>query len=551
MTARREGSLASPLASAAITRGKESIFVPMMKLFHLLEFKYVPVSRVFICWMLGVSFFGVGQLNVALASIIPGPLFCDHAVLQRDKPVPVWGFATPGEKIVVSHRGHVVTANANAEGRWIATLPAMAASAVGADLTIAGDETVTLRDVLVGEVWLCSGQSNMAWNVARSANAEQEIAAANFPLLRHIKIQGRSSAEPQSTVKTSGWEPTTPATVGAFSAVGYFFGRHLQRELGVPVGLVNSCWSGSQIEAWMSREVLDRESAFEVVAKRWNEVLAEYPEKKAEYDQRMAEWEKIETAAKAANPNATEMKRVGRPEVPLGPGHYNAPTGLYNGMIHPLLPLALRGTIWYQGEGNAARAAEYAGLFKALIQSWRAEFRQGDFPFYWVQLANRYHRRPIWTELRAAQTETLAVANTGQAVTIDIGERDQTHARNKQDVGRRLALIALAKTYGRDIEYSGPMFTGVEREGTALRVRFTHAMGGLIARGGAMASLEVAGDDGNYVPAAGHIDGETLLVSAPGVEDPVAVRYAWAENPSSNLYNTAGLPAAPFRSKKP
>jgi sialate O-acetylesterase len=492
--------------------------------------------------------FVMGSGNLVHGALTLGPLFTDHAVLQRDKPVAIWGLAEPEEEVQVRFHNQTAHARADAEGRWVAVLNALPAIAEGAELTVTGRETITLKDVVVGEVWLCSGQSNMVWTVARSDNAEQEIAAANFPAIRHIKIQGKVAASPQRDVKTTGWELATADKVGDFTAVGYFFGRHLHRELGVPVGLINSAWAGSQIEAWLSRQAIESDPAFAVIPKRWSQILADYPKMKAEYDRKMSEWQSDQ--AKSSEADATAKKRPSKPELPFGPGHYNTPSGLYNSMIHPLLPYALRGTIWYQGEGNAARAGEYAKLFSTLITSWRADFGQGEFPFYWVQLANRGGRRP-WPELREAQTETLKVPNTGQALAIDIGDSNDTHPRNKQEVGRRLALIALAKTYGRSVAFSGPQFLSAQREGGSMRVRFSHADGGLVVRGGPVQSLEVAGEDGVYVSAEGTIEGDTLVARSSALKHPVAVRYAWHPDPKANLYNQAGLPVAPFRSLKP
>ncbi|MDO8543088.1 MAG: sialate O-acetylesterase [Opitutaceae bacterium] len=491
---------------------------------------------------------------VIRADVIPAPLFTDGAVLQRDKPLPVWGRADAGEKVAVSFRGETVHATAGPDGRWIVFLQAAPASAEGTVLTLSGKNLVTLRDIVVGDVWLASGQSNMEWPVSRAANAEQEIASARYPLLRQIRIERTVGEAPADLVKTTGWQPSTPATVGAFSAVAYFFARELHQKLGIPFGIINSSWGGTPVEAWMSPAALASDPRFAVVQERWQKVLADFPAANAAFDRRLADWTQAEAAAKAGNAavHADWIRKNPRPRPPRGPADPWSPAGLFNGMINPLLPCALRGTIWYQGENNVDRAAEYHALFSAMITTWRAHFAQGDFPFYWVNLAN--FNAPgdptgvAYAFLREAQTKTLALPNTGQALAIDIGHADDIHPTNKQDVGRRLALLAKRRVYDLVVDDTGPTFASITREGTALRVRFTNAETGLIARDKPVQSLEVAGADKVFRPALGKIDRDMLIVSSPQVKQPVAVRYAWRNAPEANLYNGAGLPAVPFRS---
>ncbi|MBL9187347.1 MAG: sialate O-acetylesterase [Opitutaceae bacterium] len=490
------------------------------------------------------------------AEVTLAPLFSDGAVLQRDKPVPIWGRAEAGEKITVTFAGQRREATAAADGRWLVLLEPLAAAAQGADLTVAGKNTLVLRDVVVGEVWLASGQSNMAWPVSRAADAAAEIAAANFPLLRHVQIERTVATAPADAVKTTGWQRATPQTAGAFTAVGYFFARDLHRKLGVPIGLINSSWGGTPVEAWMSPAALSADPRFELVGERWRKNLEEFPAAKAAHDERQAAWTKAAAAAQAQGKPAHEafLKKNPRPRAPRGPGDPWTPSGLFNGMINPLLPYALRGAIWYQGESNAERAGEYHALFAAMIRAWRAHFGQGDIPFYWVSLANYAvagdggERGRSYAFLREAQTQTLALPNTGQALAIDIGEPKNIHPTNKQEVGRRLALLARHRTYGLITDDTGPTFGGAVREGNALRVRFTHASGGLIARDKPVQSLEITGADRVFHPAEGRIERDTLLVRAAAVREPVAVRYAWINAPEANLYNGAGLPAVPFRS---
>lgn len=506
------------------------------------------------------------------------PLFTDHAVLQRDKPVPVWGRADPGEPVLVKFRDQSRQTTAGADGRWIVYLDALPASSEGAELAVTGKNILTLRDVVVGEVWLCAGQSNMEFTVearagtwqarSRVANAPAEIAAASFPLIRHVRIAPTVAETPADTAPTGGWQPTTPQTVGGFTAVGYFFARDIFQKLGVPVGLVHSSSGGTPVESWLSPAALATRPDFAVVTTRWRQALADYPANQSAYEAALAAWTKAEATAKrdaTAAGAKTKPKSDGQkiyaawlqknppPRAPRGPGDSWTPAGLFNGMINPLLPYALRGALWYQGESNADRAAEYPALFAAMITAWRAHFGQGDFPFYWVNLAN--YKIPAdptaaaWAFLREAQTQTLALPNTGQALAIDLGSPTDIHPTNKQDVGRRLALLAKNRVYGVTGDDTGPTFADAGREGPALRVRFTHASG-LNSRDKPTQSLELAGADKVFHPATAKIERESLLVSSPAVKDPVAVRYAWRNAPAANLFNGAGLPAVPFRSDR-
>jgi sialate O-acetylesterase len=499
------------------------------------------------------------------ADVTPAPLFTDHAVLQRDKPVAIWGRATPGEKVTVRFAAQQRSATTGTDGRWIVLLDALATASEGAELTIAGKNTVVVHDVVVGDVWLCSGQSNMEFAVSRAINAPREIAAANFPLLRHVKIDRRVASAPADAVKTMGWQSTTPATVGAFTAVGYFFARDLHQKLGVPIGIVNSSWGGTPVESWMSPVALANDPAFKIVAERWERDLAAYPTAKPPYDAWLADWRNGEATAKAKGEPAHRAWLEKNPwrRAPRGPGDSWTPAGLFNGMINPLVPYALRGVLWYQGESNAEHAAEYHALFATMITAWRAHFGQGDVPFYWVSLANyKVPEDPTgmsYAFLREAQTQTLSLPDTGQAIAIDIGNPDDIHPTNKQEVGHRLALLARNRVYGLVADDTGPTFASQTRENlppapggrggsAALRVRFTHTDGGLIAHDKPVQSLELAGADRVFHAATAVIDRDTLLVSAPEVKEPVAVRYAWRNAPEANLYNGAGLPAVPFRS---
>ncbi len=497
----------------------------------------------------------LGATACARADVTLAPLFTDHAVLQRDRLIPVWGKATAGETVSVTFHGQTVNNVAAGDGRWSVLLPISAASADGADLVVAGqNNTLTCHDVVVGEVWLCSGQSNMEFALNRAQDAAAEIAAANYPRIRAVKVTRNRADEPVDTVPTSGWQTATPATAGAFTAVGYFFARDLQAKLGVPIGLIDSTWGGTPIEAWMSSAALQSDPAFAVVDERWKKVLADYPEAKVRSDREIAAWTAAEKAAAGAGAakHAAFLKDHPKPREPLGPTSGSFPRGLFNGMINPLLPYGIRGVLWYQGETNAIRASEYHALFAAMIRNWRTHFANEELPFFWVNLAN--YKEPAdktgvsYALLREAQTETLSLPHTGQALAVDIGNPNDIHPTNKQEVGRRLALLAKNEVYDIPADDTGPTFAGVTVEGNALRVRFTHANNGLVAHDRPVQSLEIAGADKKFYPATAKIEHDTLLVSSPQVPAPVAVRYAWSNSPVANLYNGSGLPAVPFRS---
>lgn len=474
--------------------------------------------------------------------------FGSNAVIQRDKPIPVWGAADAGEKVTVQFGRRTASATTGADGRWRVTLDALPASDKPAELIITGKNQVVFTNILVGDVWLCGGQSNMEWNVARTDNAAAEIAAANHPGIRYIKID-RAIASAPAARATGIWRLCTPREIGPCSAVAYFFARDINRETGVPIGIIQSSWSGAMIESYMPPATLAA-PAFPNVAARWKQTLAAYPRNKEKYDADRAAWEKERDAA--AEKNSPFKKPA--PREPVGIGHRDEPSGIYNAMVAPLAPAGLRGFLWYQGEGNALRFDEYRELFATMITSWRATFAQGDLPFYWVQLPNYKAGRGTARArafLREAQDQTLALPNTGQAVTIDVGNPDDEHPTNKQEVGRRLALIALTKQYGKSVAFENPRFVSARAEGSAMRVTLAHASG-LALRGTAAPAFEVAGADRVFRSATARIEtksgGVTLLVSSPEVAAPVAVRYAWFNDPAANLHNAAGLPLTPFRS---
>ncbi len=476
------------------------------------------------------------------ADVVFAPFFRDNAVLQREKIVPVWGRADPGEKVTVTFQSQTLDTVADDMGRWSVKFAPMPACAAPSELVAKGKNTVTVRNVLVGEVWLCSGQSNMVWLVKYTLNAQDEIAAADYPLIRHFNTPHVSAARPCDDVGGE-WQVCGPATAGEFSGAAFYFGRELFKKLNVPIGLLNSSWGGTHIESWMNPHAASPDDAvWRLVLTRWQGAMKTYPARAEKYEN------DLDASSREAAAARMEGRQYTRPVLrkPDGAGSRSQPGALYNAMIAPFLPTAIRGAIWYQGEANAPRYAEYRTLFPEMIRQWRAAFGQGDFPFYHVQLANFTISVP-WAFQREAQEYALKLPNTGQAVSIDIGESKNIHPKNKQEVGRRLALVALANTYNLGGECSGPRFAGVTRENGALRVTLDHAAG-LNTKDPALPGFVIAGADKKFVAAKARIDGETIIVSAKSVKDPVAVRYAWASDPPAPLYNGAELPAAPFRS---
>lgn len=488
----------------------------------------------------------------ASAEVKPHALFSDNMVLQQGVPINVWGTARAGERITVKVATQEVSAVADSAGRWSVKLEAMKAGGP-LSMTIAGENSITLKNVMAGEVWIASGQSNMQWPVRAATNAEQEIAAADHPNLRLFTVPRVVASKPQDEI-TGKWEVCTPQTVGDFSAVAYFFGRDLQKALDVPVGMIHTSWGGTPAEAWTSMAVLEGDPAFKSILDSWTARFKDYrsvvDKHVKTYSNTVREWLESADAAEAAG------KPIGPPKVdfPADPRlSPHRPAGLYNAMIHPLLPYAIKGAIWYQGESNAGRAFEYRKLFPAMIRNWREDWKLGDFPFLFVQLAP-YQRTPdtppegTWPELREAQLLTmLNVPNTAMVVITDVGEEKDIHPKTKQPVGARLALAAGALGYGEKIEYSGPIYKAMKRDGNTIVLSFDHVGGGLVAKGGPLKGFTIAGADGKFVDARAEIVGDTVVVSSPRVAEPVAVRYGWTNCPVVNLWNKADLPASPFR----
>ena len=481
----------------------------------------------------------------------------DNMVLQQKQTNPLWGWDTPGTEVTVKFAGQTKTAKADADGKWTVKLDPVPANAKPATISIKGSSAKELQNVLVGEVWICSGQSNMQWNVGSCWDADLEIASAKHPNIRLISVPQVGTQEPQKDFNGS-WKECSPETVGGFSAVGFFYGRVLHKILDVPVGLINNAWGGSAAEAWVRRDLLEKDPRFKLLMANTknNETFLSSDAAKKKFEADLANWKK----------QADEAKKAGKPftiRAPRSPDSWltgNArPGNIYNGVLLPTIGYGIKGAIWYQGESNAGRAYEYASLFPFMIQDWRTEWKQGDFPFYWVQLADFMAEKTdaeqatasSWAELRESQTKTQnAIPNGGQAVIIDLGEANDIHPKNKRDVAERLARWALVKDYGMKLPYRSPEFKSAEFTGGKAIVT-------LDTFGGTLRTVDVSevkgfvvcGEDKKWTWADAKIIGrDKLEVSAKGVAKPVAVRYAWSDNPVCNLLTTDGLPVTPFRS---
>lgn len=483
--------------------------------------------------------------GMAMADVKLPAIFNDNMVLQREHKVPVWGTASPGEAITVSILGQQVSTKADAQGKWRVNLSPLSAGGPH-ELKVVANNSITFKNVLVGEVWVCSGQSNMEWSVKLCKDAELEIANANHPQIRLVIVTKTVADAPQADfVPQLKWSECSPKTVAGFSAVAYYFGRELHKRLNVPVGLIEDCWGGTLCEAWTSHATLASDADFAPILIRRNFAVAKFPRALEKYEADLQAWKKVSLTE--------EGKHAPKPVMPQNPHkNPNFASNLYNGMLSPVIPYGIRGAIWYQGESNVDRAHQYRKLFPAMITDWRKQWGQGDFPFHFVQLANflAVKDQPgesAWAELREAQAMTLKTPHTGMAVIIDIGDAKDIHPKNKQDVGLRLALNALAQNYGQKIEYSGPVYESMSVEGNSVRLKFQHVGNGLVAKGGELKGFAICGKDKKFVWATAKIDGKAIVVSAPGVQEPVAVRYAWADNPVCNLYNQEGIPASPFR----
>jgi sialate O-acetylesterase len=470
-------------------------------------------------------------------------------VLERDQKDRVWGWAEPGEAVTVKIGGQSQSTQAGSDGSWQVMLDPMPAGGPYT-VSIEGKNTLQFDDVLVGEVWICSGQSNMEWPVAAAKDADLEIAAARYPRIRLITVPKLGTQDPQKDFRGR-WQPCSPETVGGFSAVGYFFGRRLHQTLDVPVGLINDAWGGSACEAWIRRDLLAADQKYAPLLEKWQQFEQNLPRAKSEYEAKLTQWR---AAAEKARAEGKEPAR--RPSSPEDQMRGNSrPGNIYNGVLKPTIGYGIRGAIWYQGESNAGRAYQYRDMFPLMIKSWRDEWGQGDFSFYWVQLADFMGESPdpkesAWAELREAQTMTSSrLPKTGEAVIIDLGEAQDIHPRNKQDVANRLARWALARDYGVKIACQSPTFKAMEKHGDKVVLRFDHVGDGLKAADVAeLRGFAIAGSDHKFVPAKAKLTGPAAVeVWSDQVGEPSAVRYAWADNPVCNLYSSQGLPLTPFR----
>lgn len=484
-------------------------------------------------------------------------LFSENAVIQRDALVPVWGTAEKGEEITVEFGGQTKRTTANHDGQWRIVLDPMPANGNGQSLRVEGHKSpvpLEAKNILVGDVWLCSGQSNMERRLGLHGgqlpleNWEAEAASANYPAIRQFLVHGGigPSDTPVRDINAQ-WTPCTPQSVPNFTAVGYFFGRDLHKHLEVPIGLINSTVGGTPSEAWTSREALEKECP-EVLADHEKAIL-NHPAALARFAQEekelLAKWEE----------SAEQARKKGKPEPvrPAAPGDPRTlparPAALFNGKIHPLIPCAIKGVIWYQGESNNGRARQYRTLFPALIADWRSRWLQPEMPFLFVQIAPF---KGIAPDLREAQLLTWQTTpRTAMVVTTDVGDEDDVHPVRKEPVGRRLALAARAIAYGEDIVYSGPVFAEMTPAADHALLRFDHAGGGLVAKDGPLRGFTISGDGQTFASATAEIVGpDTIKVHAESVANPIAVRYGWANSPDVNLFNSANLPATPFRTDR-
>lgn len=469
-------------------------------------------------------------------------LISDNMVLQQNKQVSVWGWAAPGEMITItlSWNNKAITTKADDKGKWQATLQTTKA---GGPYTIEfkSVDKITVNNVLLGEVWLASGQSNMEFPMGKGEgwrtgahNAETEIPKANYPHIRMIDVPNRVSDMPQEDFK-GGWQVCTPETVKDFSAVAYFFAKEIQAATGYPIGIINSTWGGTPAESWTRKDILESDTGFQKILERYQQDVEKYPAAYAKYKTSYEKW-KADTSS----------NKKGAPKEPVGPNHNKSPGKLYNGMIAPLIPYTLQGVIWYQGESNADRAWQYRRLFPAMIKGWREDWHNNKLPFYFVQIAPHRSQGP---EIREAQLYSWQTTPyTGMVVSTDYGDSLDIHPRNKEVIGKRLSLWALKNQYGKNsVVTSGPVYQSMKVESNKIVILFKYADGINASSKAPLQEFLIAGDDQQFVPAQAIIKGNTVIVWNNDISKPVAVRFNWSKVPVAELYNKAGLPATPFR----
>lgn len=472
------------------------------------------------------------------------PLFTDGAVLQRGQPLPVWGTARDGEKVAVAFAGQTASTTA-AGGKWSVVMKPLKEGGP-LIMTITGDNVVSVKDILLGDVWLCSGQSNMQFRMRSVENATQEIAAMDFPSVRFFNVNQHFALE-HSGDATGAWKAVTPATAADCSAVACYFGIALHREQGVPIGLIVSSVGGTRIESWMEAGTLAATGESAALVEKWKNISSE------EFEKIGAAYSAFQYQRDHAHPKAVRAAKaqgLAAPPAPMAPKIrcHDRPSALHNGMIAPLRPFAIRGAIWYQGESNAAQPLPYRKLLPAMIADWRSAWGK-DLPFLFVQLASHRGIPPLFRE--AQHHIWKSTPNTAMVVTTDVGNADDIHPTRKRPVGERLATAACALSYGEKITSSGPVFESMETQGARAVVSFGHMGGGLIAKGEALAGFTIAGADGKFHPGTAAIEGEKVIVTSAKVAEPKAVSYNWSNIPEGNLFNRDGLPAAPFRSDQP
>jgi sialate O-acetylesterase len=500
-------------------------------------------------WCAGVVLMAL--CSAAQAELRLPSVFTNHMVLQRDMPVPVWGWADAGAEVAVVFDGQTKKAKADDNGKWRVTLDPLSTGEPRSLVVESGSDRLEVTDVLVGEVWICSGQSNMEWPIAASSDGDLAVLGKGNPNIRFLTVAMAGEQKPLDDFDGA-WELCTPETLRNFSAVGYHFGNRIQQATGVPVGLIDNAWGGSACEAWIPLEKMADNELYAATLKHWeNEAAkADEPALRAEFAKVHGEWKKRMQAAVAAGEAIPGWPR---------PGHHlltqSRPANLYNSMVAPIMPYAVRGAIWYQGESNAGRAEQYRDMFPLMVETWREAWGQGDFPFYWVQLADFMDEQPnpgdsAWAELREAQTMSLdRLPHSGQAVIIDRGEGRDIHPRDKHTVGDRLARHALANEYGIGVAHTSPRYKSSEVKGNEMIITVGDC-DRLYAFDTAnkLTGFAIAGEDKKWVWADAKLVGDRqIAVSSPEVPNPVAVRYAWADNPVCNVFSAAGLPLTPFR----
>ena len=497
------------------------------------------------------------ETSESICPMILSPLLTDHAVLQRDRPIAITGTTHPGARVTASFRAAKAQTAADPTGHFFLELgPFVAGGPDDLYLSAAGDSEIRIRNILIGDVWVCAGQSNMEMALQEADGGPAAAAAAQHPALRLFRVPNRTMLEPQLTLPTeAAWRVCEPAAASEFSAIGYYFAKHLLPTIGVPVGLVQATVSNTPGEAWVPRPVLLAQPEYRPILDRWQAALAAWPDEAGTYPAAFARWDRETDQAEQEG----RLIPGAHPKL-IGPGHPWTPAGLWNAMVFPLTGFPIRGVLWYQGAGAPERADQYRSLFRHLIRAWRAAWGQGDFPFLYLQEANFGPRRTApgehsWAELREAQSQALAEPNTAMGVALDVGEEKNIHPLRKEPLGERLALAARALVYGQSVAWSSPFFQSVRFEGRYARVRFAPAGGGLRTTDGApprgfaisAGATDFQAGNRGFEWAETRIEGDTVVAWSDRISSPQAVRYAWAQNPDVNLVNQAGLPAAPFR----